>query len=72
MPFSMDPQIGESACTELSEWEAAFPFSPSSRFTPCIFIPISLYKYILHCFFYKADRTTFHFYRMCYTDDQTS
>ena len=50
MPFSMDPQIGESACTELSEWEAAFPFSPSSRFTPCIFIPISLYKYMLHCF----------------------
>ena len=53
MPFSMDPQIGESACTELSEWKAAFPFSPSSRFTPCIFIPISLYKYILHCFFTK-------------------
>ena len=23
-------------------------------------------------FFYRADRTTFHFYRMCYTDDQTS
>ena len=50
MPFSMDPQIGESACTELSEWEAAFPFSPASRFTPCILIPISLYKYMLHCF----------------------